>query len=154
MLGRLSWVCYVCMRKKDSCNPTGEGGLRVRDGARDQGLIRPVHAGGRGRKWAAGTDVPGFGFGAGLRGPQSLSPLLQQLPLDGARSQISGAVQMFRGDSGKWSRWGLGFLWGWRRRAAAGGCVGHALEPHLAPVGAGTCARGVPRTWVLGQRAG
>lgn len=48
---------------------------------------------------------------------------------------------MFRGDSGKWSRWGLGFLWGWRRRAAAGGCVGHALEPHLAPVGAGTCAR-------------
>lgn len=29
MLGRLRWVCYVCMRKKDSCNPTGEGGLRV-----------------------------------------------------------------------------------------------------------------------------
>lgn len=32
---------------------------------------------------------------------------------------------MFRGDSGKWSRWALGFLWGLvGGRAAAGGCEG------------------------------
>lgn len=48
---------------------------------------------------------------------------------------------MFRGDAGKWSRWGLGFLWG----LEGGGqqledVLGHVLELRLAPVSAEACA--------------
>lgn len=49
---------------------------------------------------------------------------------------------MFRGDAGKWSRWGLGFLWG----LEGGGqqledVLGHMLEPRLAPLCRGMCRR-------------
>lgn len=38
---------------------------------------------------------------------------------------------MFRGNTGKWSRWGLGFLWGQRRGRQLEAVLGHVLETRL-----------------------
>lgn len=35
---------------------------------------------------------------------------------------------MFRGNTGKWSRWGLGFQQGQGRRKASGGCAGACVR--------------------------
>lgn len=56
---------------------------------------------------------------------------------------------MFKGDSGKWSRWALEVpCGGWGvGRAAAGGCEGARARARMAPM----CAQAVPRTWDLGR---
>ena len=100
----------------------GRGCPRAEEvGARVQGPVGPVHP----CRVGVGVQAKTYpGSSSGLIGPKSLL-FPSALPLDGARSQILGAVQMFKGDSGKWSRWALGFLWGLGvGRAAAGGCEG------------------------------
>lgn len=87
----------------------GRGCPRAEEvGARVQGPVGPVHP----CRVGVGVQAKTYpGSSSGLIGPKSLL-FPSALPLDGARSQILGAVQMFKGDSGKWSRWALGFLWG------------------------------------------
>ena len=96
-------------------------------GARDQGPVRPVHSGSC--RLLVGGQAETFLALAQDKWDLGVSSSLQQLPLNGGRRQISGAVQMFRGDSGKWSRWDS--CGGWGRRAAAGGCAGACARAEL-----------------------
>lgn len=52
---------------------------------------------------------------------------------------------MFRGNTGKWSRWGLGFQQGQGRREAAGGCAGACVRDRV-----GTVCQGMPYSVIPG----